>query len=110
MRLGKFKMLTFVIATIICCVLTFITLVGAGAVDEGTEGNGILGAIALVLSKLFYIFRFPTHTFFFDFMNGSNFFIGLFINSIVYGFFTERVISFFKGRQISNEHHNPNVQ
>ena len=101
MRFGKFKILTFIIATIICCVLTFITLAGAGAVDEGTEGKGILRAIALILSKLFYVFRFPTHTLFFDFMDGSRFFIGLFINCTIYGFVTERIISLLKSRQIS---------
>ncbi len=96
MRTMKFKILTFIIATIICCVLTFITLAGAGAIDEGTEGTGILGATALILSKLFYVFRFPTHTFFFDLMDGSIFFIGLFINCLLYGFVTERLISYFK--------------
>jgi len=94
----KFKIHTFIKATIMCSVLTFITLVGAAAVDEGTSGTGIFYVAALVLSKLFYVFRFPTHTFLFNLMNGSMFFIGLFINCILYGFLTERLISFLKNR------------
>jgi hypothetical protein len=101
MRLGKFKILIFIFATIICCFLTFITLVGAGAVEEGTEERGILGAFSILLLKLFYVFRFPTNALFFEFMDSSIFFIGLFINCIIYGFVTERIISLFKRRQIS---------
>lgn len=99
MRIGKFKILTFIKATSVCCALTFITLVGAGAVEEGTEGSGIWGVTALILSKAFYFFRFPTHTFFFDLLDGSMFFIGLFINCILYGFVAERLISSLKNRQ-----------
>ncbi len=94
----KFKIHTFINATIICCVLAFITLVGAVAVDEGTAGTGIFYFAALVLSKLFYVFRFPTHTLLFNLMNGSMFFIGLFINCILFGILTERLIAFFKNR------------
>ena len=39
-------------ATINCLGLTFIALVGTVAVDEGTEGNGFLGMIALLFSKV----------------------------------------------------------
>ena len=101
MKFEKFKILTFLIATIICGVLTFTTLIATVAVDEGTEGVGISGIITLITSKLFYIFRFPTHTFSLYFMNGSRFFIGLFINCILYAFVTERLISFIKNRQVS---------
>ena len=99
MKTSRFKILIFIIATIIFCGLTFITLVAAGSVDEGIEGTGVLGFIAIILSKLFHFFRFPTHTFFFDLMNGSRFFIGLLINCIMYGFLTERLISFLKSRK-----------
>jgi hypothetical protein len=99
MRPGKFKVATFILATVICCVLTFITLIGAGVVDEGNGGNTGLRVIPLLLSKLFYVFRFPTHTLFFDFMNGPNFFLGLLVNCLMYGFVVERVIAFFKAQQ-----------
>ena len=75
----------------ICCVLTFVTLVAAAARDEGTGGDGI---IVKTLEKLFYIFRFPTHTLFFQFMNGSMFLVGLFLNCLFYGLVVERLFSF----------------
>ncbi len=61
--------------------MTFITLVTAAARDEGTGGDEI---IVKALEKLFYIFRFPTHTLFFEFMNESMFFVGLFLNCLFY--------------------------
>ena len=101
MKFEKFKIVTFLIATIICGILTFITLVAAGAVDEGTQGTGSVGSIIFIVSKLFYIFRFPTHPLFFDFMDGSRFLVGLFINCLIYGFLAERLITFFRNRQVS---------
>jgi len=65
---------------LIVSILTFLSLVSMGAIDEGTQGDGILGSIALVFSKLFYLFRFPTHTFLFDYIDGNNFIWGLLIN------------------------------
>lgn len=91
MKTLKFNFIIFFIATIICGILTFVTLVAAAARDEGTGGDGI---IVKALEKLFYIFRFPTHTLFFQFMNGSMFFFGLFINCLFYGLAVERIFSF----------------
>ncbi len=96
MRFGKFNIRTFIMATINCLGLTFIAFVGAAAVDEGTEGDGFLGIIAFLFSKVFDVLRFPSHTLFFDWMNGSMFFIGLFVNCILYGFAIERLISMRK--------------
>ena len=92
----KFNFKTFLIATVICGALTFVTLIAAAARDEGTGGNGI---ITITLEKLFYIFRFPTHTLFFQFMNGSMFFVGLFLNCLFYGLVIERFFSFYKRRE-----------
>jgi hypothetical protein len=91
MKIAKFNSKKFFISTAICCLLTFVTLVAAAARDEGIGGNGI---IIIALEKLFYIFRFPTHTLFFEFMKGSKFIVGLFINCIFYGIIIERVLSF----------------
>jgi hypothetical protein len=88
--------------TINCLGLTFIALVGTAAVDEGTEEDGFLGMIAFLFSKLFDVVRFPSHTLFFDWMNGSMFFIGLFINCILYAFAIERLISMKKQRVNDN--------
>jgi hypothetical protein len=72
-----------IVIFLIISVLTFLSLVSMGAIDEGTQGEGILGLVALLLSKLFYIFRFPTHTLFFQsFSSGHLFFVGLVINII----------------------------
>lgn len=95
MKISKFFFKTFFIATTICGVLTFVTLIAAAARDEGTGGDGI---IVKTLEKLFYIFRFPTHTLFFRFMNGSVFFVGLFINCLIYGLAFERIVSAFKNK------------
>ena len=81
----------------ICGILTFVTLVAAAAKDEGTGGDGI---VVKTLEKLFYIFRFPTHTLFFQFMNGTMFFVGLFINCIFYGLVVERIFSFDKKNKL----------
>ena len=93
MKITKFNFKAFFITTIVCGVLTFVTFVAAAARDEGTGGDGI---IVKVLEKLFYIFRFPTHTLFFEFMNGYMFFVGLVINCLFYGLVTERIYSFTK--------------
>ena len=93
MKISKFNFKIFFITTIICGVLTFVTLVAAAARDEGTGGDGI---IVKALEKLFYIFRFPTHTLFFQFMNGSMFFVGLFLNCLFYGLVVERAFAFNK--------------
>ena len=93
MKIAKFNFKIFLIATIICSILTFVTLIAAAARDEGTGGDGI---IVKVLEKLFYIFRFPTHTLFFQFMNGSMFIVGLFLNCLFYGLLVERVFAFKK--------------
>ena len=53
MRFGKFNIRTFIMTTINCLGLTFVALVGTAAVDEGTEGDGFLGMIAFLFSKLF---------------------------------------------------------
>ena len=76
--------------------MTFVTLVAAAARDEGTGGDGI---IVKALEQLFYLFRFPTHTLFFQIMNGSMFFVGLFLNCLFYGFVIERLFSFNKKKK-----------
>lgn len=76
--------------------MTFVTLVATAARDEGTGGDGIL---VKGLEKLFYLFRFPTHTLFFEFMNGPMFFVGLFINCLFYGLVIERIISVYKKKK-----------
>ena len=95
MKLINFRLRIFLIATVIVCLIAVVTFIAAAARDEGTGGSGLIGK---TLENVFYIVRFPTHTLFFEHMNGSIFFLGLFINCLFYGLITERVISFFKGQ------------
>jgi hypothetical protein len=76
--------------------LTVISFFGAWAYDEGTMSSSIL-------SNLFKIFRFPTHTLLWDFFNqtATTFYLGLLLNTIFYAFLTERLFSFLK-RQKAN--------
>jgi hypothetical protein len=78
------------------CLLTVVSFLGACAYDEGTMSSSIL-------SNLFKIFRFPTHTLFWDFFNqtATTFYLGLLLNAIFYAFVTERLFSFLK-RQKAN--------
>jgi hypothetical protein len=101
MKIYKFNLIVFFFGTILCGVLTFVTLIAAAARDEGTGGDGI---IVVTLEKLFYFFRFPTHTLFFNYMNGGMFFVGLFINCLFYGLLLERVISFRRSKIYKQEH------
>lgn len=95
MKRNSFKFFPFILAIIIFCVFTFITLIAAGAIEEGADGNS---ALIQVLAKLLYIFRFPTHALFFNFMDGHFFFLGLGINCLFYGFIIERIVSVFSKR------------
>lgn len=92
----KFNFKAFFIATIICSILTFVTLVAAAARDEGTGGDTVL---VIILEKLFYIFRFPTHTLFFRFLDSNLFFVGLLLNCLFYGLVVERLLTFCKSRK-----------
>ena len=101
MKIYKFYLVAFFLGTLLCSVLTFITLVAAAARDEGTGGDGI---IIMTLEKLFYFFRFPTHTLFFNYMNGGMFFVGLFFNCLFYGLLIERLTTFCQSRIYKQGH------
>lgn len=82
-------------ATFLIGLLTFAAFLFAAAEDEGT---GSVNGFSLIAAKLFYIFRFPTHTILWEtFSNGGGvFFLGLFINSLLYGFLIERIVAIIK--------------
>ena len=63
--------------------------------EEGTLGTNVF---AMTLEKLYFIFRFPTHSLFsFFYSNGWSWFvIGLIFNCLLYGILTERFICFYK--------------
>ncbi len=86
-----------IVIFIIISVLTFLSLASIAAIDEGTQGEGILGFIAIVVSKLFYVLRFPTHTLFFEcFSSGNIFFVGLVINIIFWTTIIHLTIKYLK--------------
>jgi hypothetical protein len=84
----NFKKGTFFIATFLYVLLTYLTLFVAAAIEEGTFNQSF---ILENLAKLYPFLRFPIHVFFFNYMDGIFFFVGLLINSILFGFITERV-------------------
>lgn len=90
--LAKRLSVTFLIVSI----LTILSLVSFGAIEEGTQGDGILGLIALVFSKLFYLLRFPTHTLLFDYMTGDKFIWGLLINCLFWTTIIHLTVKYLK--------------
>ncbi|WP_293310924.1 hypothetical protein [Pedobacter sp. UBA5917] len=98
MKITNFKPLLFVSASLLFWVFTIITLIAAVAVEEGTDGNS---SIIQAIAKPYYIFRFPTHTLFFGFMDGPIFYYGLLFNSLFYGFLTERIVCLLRNRKLT---------
>lgn len=96
--MSGFNFRIFFIASALIAFLTFVTLWAEAARDEGMGGDGVVGSF---LADLYYVFRFPTHTFFFAFMDGPMFLVGLFINCIFYGLLVER--AFYLVRQWRNK-------
>ena len=91
----NFNKQTFIISTVLTGFLLVPCFYAAWGDDEETLGSNI---ILLTLSKLFYIFRFPTHTIFWKFFsfNTGLFIVGLILNCMIYGLLLERTISIFK--------------
>lgn len=82
--------------------LTFFSFIGAWAEEEG-NANTILEK---VLSGSFNIFRFPTHTLFWEiFQSGDVFIYGLMINGLLYSFICERLITYLQ-RNINRRRQN----
>ncbi len=90
----KFKPIVFFLSMLAVGLLTLISFTAAAGEDEGNRLNWFW----FFFAKLYYILRFPTHTLLFNFfVNGwFRFLLGLFINSIIYGFLVERLFSLFR--------------
>ena len=90
----KFKPVVFVLSFFTVGALTLMSTLAAFGEDEGQKLNGFW----LFFFKLYQVLRFPTHTLFFNFfVNGWFLFLfGLFINSVIYAFLTERLFSLFR--------------
>jgi hypothetical protein len=91
----KINILMLVIASIVFTFLLIPAFLGTGAVEDGTAEDNLL---AIALSKLFLILRFPTHTLFWSTISDNVvlYFLGLIFNCALYGFIIERIFSTFK--------------
>ncbi|RBQ06319.1 hypothetical protein DRW42_14640 [Pedobacter miscanthi] len=98
MKINNFKLWLFILTSIVFFIFTIITLITCAAVEEGTDGNS---STIRAIAKLYNIFRFPTHTLLFRFMNGPIFVIGLLFNSLFYGFLTERIVFLLRNRKLT---------
>jgi hypothetical protein len=90
----KFNIWIFLSSTLVVGALAFTSFIAATGQEEGNHMN----MFWLFFARLFYIFRFPTHTIFWHFFSNSGatiFFGGLFINCALYGLIIERVTSLF---------------
>ena len=96
----KINIPILLISIIIVLILTAISFVAAGAVDEGTDGGSLW---VMVFYRLFYVFRFPTHTLLWNVMGeNGNVFLGLLgVNVLIYGFLIERIFSWLRYRKNS---------
>lgn len=85
----NFKVLLIVI--VLTSILTGISFLIAFSADEGTGIN----------FHLFEIFRFPTHTLFWNYFSSSSslYRTGLFINIAFYSLLIERLTTYFKSKR-----------
>ena len=86
------------------CLFIFVSFLGAAANDEGHSTKA-----TLLLEKLFLILRFPTIDLMLPKLWGGwaapyLFFMGLFVNAILYAFLTERLYTWvFTKRRIQTK-------
>ena len=87
---NKKAFLILAVATIILLIPSFFA---AWAEDEGTLGSGIFPGM---LSKLFYVLRFPAHVLFWKVFsyNAVLFFTGLVLDCLFFSLLIERIIHF----------------
>ena len=93
MKKHPFDIIFFTVAASLLSLLSIVVFIGAAAYDEGMTNDP-------TFYHLFNIFRFPTHTLFFDFFlrGGFHFFGGLLLNVLFYALLIERCFSYLKRR------------
>ena len=85
--MGCFLLITF---------LSYFSFMGAWADEDGNADT----ILEKMLSASFNIFRFPTHTLFWEtFRSGNIFIYGLMFNSLLYSLVCERLITFFQRKK-----------
>jgi len=98
-RIIGFNRSLFILLFGVFSLLTIVTLIAAAAEDEGTIGTN---KIWLFLAKLFYIFRFPTHTLLWPLIGIGGLFTflgGLIINCMFWALTIERLIFLIKHKE-----------
>src|SRR5579862_448613 len=91
--LKNFKLKRFVLVLLSIAFLTFISFLFTFSADEGYPNNFFLFKL---LEYSFFIFRFPTHVFFWNYMDGDWYLYGLLINVIFYSLLIELTIMLIK--------------
>jgi hypothetical protein len=93
MKKHPFDIIFFTVAASLLSLLTIVVFIGAAAYDEGMTNNP-------TFYHLYNIFRFPTHTLFFDFFlrGGFHFFGGLLLNVLFYALLIERCFYYLRQR------------
>jgi len=95
----KFNKKIFLTAASVAMLLTFISWIAIWQDDTHNRFNSTWR----VLRQLAYVVRFPTHTLFWNFLirhdNIIYYIGGLLINCFFYGFFIERIFSFFNKKK-----------
>jgi hypothetical protein len=72
---------------IVITIIGFISLWIAWAVEESSSNNIVL----LFISKTSYIFTFPFHYLFKEYLNGELFIVGVLFNALFYSFLIEAI-------------------
>ena len=86
----KINWIRFLLLAVFIFGLTFFSLLCAWGRDEGTLGYGWFRNF---VADAFTVFRFPTHTLFWDYINGSNFILGLTLNALIYALIIEFLLT-----------------
>jgi hypothetical protein len=103
MKMKNFNMTFFLIATIIVGLLVIPSFLAAFGEDEGTLRSD--DTFWNFFARLFYVFRFPTHTLLWPIITKGGaltFFGGLFINCMFYGLVIERMTSWYIMKKENN--------
>jgi hypothetical protein len=94
--MGKFNILTFLIAFVAISLLTITSLLFAFAKDEG-QINEQTEPIKNFIADSFKLFRFPTHSLFEPWILSDGigwYFPGLMLNVVIWTILIERLLSF----------------
>ena len=105
--MNNFNRKIFLRGTFFLMLFIILSLIGVWAELEGTLGGNLFWVF---FSKLFYVFRFPSYTLFWDILpisatkSATVLFLGLTLNCVFYGLVIERIFYFLKTRRKRTAH------